>query len=92
MRIDGNGSIPNQIAAERSEKAEQKARVRQSDAERSKLPADTVAMSSLQARAMETPPIRYERVQAVRNAVQNGDYRMEASETAEGMMKEMGEQ
>jgi len=55
------------------------------------LSADSSRVSSLVAKALEAPPTREERVEALRQAVQNGTYQLDAGKIAEAMIQQSKE-
>ena len=52
------------------------------------LSSDTLSVSSLTTQAMEAPGVRQDRVEALRQQVQNGDYKLEADKTARAILQQ----
>ncbi|MGH9500016.1 MAG: flagellar biosynthesis anti-sigma factor FlgM [Terriglobales bacterium] len=49
-------------------------------------PTDTVTISSLAQRAMQTPDIRHDQVSSLQQSVSDGQYRLEPTAIAEAML------
>ena len=58
--------------------------------DRTTLSSDTVAISSLASQAMETAPIRQDRVDALRQAIEKGQYKLEPDKIADAILQEYG--
>jgi negative regulator of flagellin synthesis FlgM len=52
------------------------------------LSTDALSVSALETQAMNTPPIRQDKVQALRQSIQNGDYRIEADKIAHAILEQ----
>jgi len=55
---------------------------------RATLSSDTASVGSLVARAMQTPAVRQDRVDALRTSIRNGSYPIDAGEIASAMLRE----
>ena len=86
MRIDLNSPLTG-AQAEHSGKPSSapKARRVQVD-DNATLSHDTVTVSSLAAKALETPEVRQDRVESLRQAVQNGTYSVNPQDIAEAIL------
>ena len=85
--------MAGQIAAEKDAKkvsGENRAFSLGVSQDRTTLSSDTVAVSSLASQAMETSPIRQDRVDALRQAIEKGQYKLEPDKIAEAILKEYG--
>lgn len=91
MRIDLNNSIAQQIAAERTDKSSNKPGSSTSVSEdKASFSQAAESMSSLMERALAASTSRQERIAALREAVANGQYRLDADAMAEAMLNEGG--
>ncbi|MBZ5649471.1 MAG: flagellar biosynthesis anti-sigma factor FlgM [Acidobacteriia bacterium] len=55
--------------------------------DKASLSTDALSISSLEAQAMATPPVRQDKVEALRQSIQNGDYRVEADKIAHAILE-----
>ena len=92
MRIDLNGLTADQITttqqpstpvgrtgtAQSAEPAE----------DQTSLSLDTIGISALAAKAMQMPEIRQDKVEALRQAVRQGQYQVDANKVADAMLGE----
>ena len=92
MKIDINAPLTSGISAKQPAKATPAAESRDyaSPQDRTTLSVDSVAVSALQARALETPPIRSDRVAALRLSIQRGAYHVDTHKAAEGILRDRG--
>jgi len=93
MRVNLSGLVAGQIAAEKdAKKVSSDSRVSDSGVsqDRTTLSSDTVAVSSLASQAMETAPIRQDRVDSLRQAIEKGQYKLEPDKIADAILKEYG--
>ena len=93
MRVNLSGLVAGQIAAEKdTKKVSSDNRVIDLGAsqDRTTLSSDTVAVSSLASQAMETAPIRQDRVDSLRQAIEKGQYKLEPDKIADAILKEYG--
>ena len=92
MRIDLNNSVARQVAAEKAAKAKDKSPSSTSLREdKTSFSKSSLSLPDLVQGAMSAPAARQERIAALRDAVQNGQYRPEPSVIAGAMLKESGE-
>ncbi len=94
MRVNLSGPVAGQIASEKDSKqvsGENRVTNLSISQDRTTLSSDTVAVSSLASKAMETAPIRQEKVDSLRQAVDSGQYKLEPDKIAEAMLQEYGE-
>ncbi|HTR27101.1 MAG TPA: flagellar biosynthesis anti-sigma factor FlgM [Terriglobales bacterium] len=85
MRINPQTPPSNEISAERmssGQTAANSARSPQVD----KFGGDTVSLSSLAAQTLQMPPVRQDKVDALRQRVESGDYDVDPRGTAEAML------
>jgi flagellar biosynthesis anti-sigma factor FlgM len=54
------------------------------------LSVDSARVNSLVAKALEAPAARQDKVEALRQAVQNGDYKIDPAQIAEAMIRQSG--
>ena len=91
MRIDLNSILLN--ATERDDKTRNagskapSATSAPSVEDKTSLSVDTLSISSLEAQAMTTPQIRQDKVEALRQSVQNGDYKVEPDKIARAILE-----
>ena len=94
MRIDLNSILLN--ATERDDKTRNagskapsapSAPTAPSVEDKTSLSVDTLSISSLEAQAMTTPQIRQDKVEALRQSVQNGDYKVEPDKIARAILE-----
>jgi len=93
MRIDIHNLVAQQLAAERAAKSNTKSNASSSSAQEDQA---TFSESSLSAAAliqgaMTEPPARQEKVAALRDAVQAGQYKLDPVVMADAMLQEVGE-
>lgn len=89
MRIDLNNLLLNSVEREdKTRKASSKASSAPSVEDKASLSVDTVSVSSLEAQAMAAPAVRQDRVDALRHAIQNGEYRVEADKVAQAILEQ----
>lgn len=89
MRIDLNNiSLPGLDREDKTRKAGtgSKAPSAPSVEDKTSLSVDTLSISSLEAQAMTSPQIRQDRVDALRQSIQNGDYRVEPEKIARAIL------
>jgi len=91
MRIDLNSNAANQIASEQSPKQVSGAK-REHDAghveSTATLSTDSVSISSLTAQAMQTPEVRQDKVDALRQAISTGNYKLDPLQIAGSILSE----
>jgi len=88
MRIDLNPISLNNI--EREEKAKKSAGKQSGGAnieDKATLSSDSLNTSTLEAQVMAMPEVRQDKVEALRQQVQNGQYKVDADEIAKSILK-----
>ena len=89
MRIDLNHiSLPDLTRDEKTRKAGAKSNSASSVEDTTSLSADSNSILSLQTRALATPEIRQDKVEALRQSIQNGDYRLEPDQIAQAILNQ----
>ena len=88
MRIDLNNiSLQGLERDDKTRKAGSKAPSAPSVEDKTSLSADTLSISSLEAQAMAAPQIRQDKVEALRQSIQNGDYKVEPDKIAQAILE-----
>jgi flagellar biosynthesis anti-sigma factor FlgM len=88
MRIDLNQIAPNSVDRElKAKKAGGKAPSTPSLEDKASLSTDSLSVSSLEAQALALPDVRQEKVEALRNAIQNGQYKAEPEKIAHAILE-----
>jgi len=92
MRIDPNQPLTNQVVTERAgANAAKTGSVPPGNVwsgGEANFAATAASVGSLTARALETPEVREERVEALRQAINNGTYQMDPGQIADAMLNE----
>ena len=96
MKVDLNGTDGSNLSGIQSPQPSQgmaqaasNADASQAAAEdRTTLTADAASAKALAAKAMTSPEVREAKVQALRQAVMNGDYKIEPEKIAEAMIRD----
>ena len=92
MRIDSNQPLTNQVADDRASSNAGKAGGAPSSnawsAAESSFSATAAGMANLTARALETPAVRQDRVDALRQAISSGSYEIDPKQIADAMLSE----
>ena len=89
MRIDLNHiSLQDLARDEKTRKAGVKTSGTPNVEDKTSLSADTQSISSLQAQAMATPAIRQDKVEALRQAIQQGQYKLEPDQIAHAILNQ----
>jgi flagellar biosynthesis anti-sigma factor FlgM len=89
MRIDLNHiSLPDLARDEKTRKAGAKSNSASSVEDTTTLSADSNSISALQARALATPEIRQDKVDALRQSIQNSDYKLEPDQIAHAILNQ----
>ncbi len=87
MRIDMNRISPNRLEVEQSVKSQgtktSSAPVGTED--RATLSSDAVAVNSLQQQALAQPAVRADKVAALKQQIQSGNYKLEPDQIAQAM-------
>jgi flagellar biosynthesis anti-sigma factor FlgM len=94
MRVDINGPAASQIASEQSASSKKVADHNRANTQfaedTTSFSSDTVGLSALTSKAMETPEIRQDKVDSLRQSIQAGSYKIEPDKIADGILKEYG--
>ena len=89
MRIDLNNILMNGIEREgETRKARGKSPNAPNVEDKTSLSLDTLSVSSLTTQAMESPSVRQDRVEALRQQVQNGEYNLDANKIAQAILQQ----
>ena len=96
MRIDLNHASASQIAAEQNNKAAVSAKAAvdrdgDGDVDKTSFSSDQDAVSKLASQAMQTSPVRQDKVDALRQSIQNGEYKLDPGKIADAMIKDHSE-
>jgi negative regulator of flagellin synthesis FlgM len=75
------------IRDDKAKKAGSKAPSAPSVEDKTSLSADSLSVSSLEAQAMAAPPVRQDKVEALRQSIQNGDYKVEPDKIARAILE-----
>ena len=87
MRIDLNNiSLQGLERDDKTRKAGSKAPSTPNVEDKTSLSVDTLSISSLEARAMSVPQIRQDKVEALRQSIQNGEYKVEPEKIAQAIL------
>ena len=88
MRINSNTQSSAEIRAERTSTPPTPNAASSRAAEVDKLSSDTVNLTSLAAQTLQMPPVRQDKVEALRRRVESGEYDIDPQGTAEAMLSE----
>lgn len=90
MRIDLNGPTATPITNEQRHNVAAAKHVEQQVAtdDQTTFSTDAVEVKSLVAKALQLPEVRQEKVDALRQAIRNGEYEVEPSKIADALIKE----
>ena len=89
MRIDLSGVSLNGVPSDdKTKKVSDKAARATSVEDKASLSVDTVSISSLEAKAMSFPEVRQDKVNALRTAIQNREYKVEPDKIAQAMIEQ----
>ncbi|HEY1462904.1 MAG TPA: flagellar biosynthesis anti-sigma factor FlgM [Terriglobales bacterium] len=87
MRIDSNLPLQRGTETEKSNKSSVTDKFRSSRADEStELGGDSVTLSSLASKALESPEVRQDKVDSLRSAIQNGSYSVDPDQIADAMI------
>jgi flagellar biosynthesis anti-sigma factor FlgM len=87
MRIDlTNISFQGVEPEQRARKAGSKAPSTPNVEDKASLSVDTLSVSSLEAQALSAPQIRHDKVEALRQSIQNGEYKVEPEKIAQAIL------
>jgi len=93
MKIDLNSSTPDPIATSRSDSNTVASANRPHKAveeDTASLSFDRTSVGSLISQAMAAPDVRQEKIDALRQAISNGQYKLEPDKIADAMLPERG--
>jgi flagellar biosynthesis anti-sigma factor FlgM len=89
MRIDLNNiSLPGLDRDDKTRKAGSKPSSAPNVEDTTSLSVGTLSISSLTSQAMTSPEIRQDKVEALRQSIQNGDYKVEADKVAHAILNQ----
>jgi flagellar biosynthesis anti-sigma factor FlgM len=89
MRIESNISDLQGISTDRTESPSSANKARTASTEESEsFPEDTVSISTLTAKALQSPEVRQDKVDSLQQSVSNGEYQIEPSAIAAAMVGE----
>jgi negative regulator of flagellin synthesis FlgM len=89
MRIDLNHvSLQDLARDEKTRKAAVKTSGTTNVEDKTSLSGDTLNISSLAAQAMTAPSIRQDKVEALRQSIQNGDYKIDPDQVAQAILRQ----
>ena len=89
MRIDLNNILMNGVEREgETRKARGKSPNAPNVEDKTSLSSDTLSVSSLTTQAMESPSVRQNRVEALRQQVQNGEYNLDSNKIAQAILQQ----
>ena len=86
MRIDSNFPLQRGNEPEKSNKSSVSGKFAPSTDESKDLGGDSVTLSSLASKALDTPEVRQDKVDSLRTAIQNGSYTVDPDQTADAML------
>ena len=87
MRIDLNGaSLHGVDREENTKKPSGKASGASNLEDTASLSVDTVSIAALTAQALGAPPVRQDRVDALRQTIQNGQYQVDPGQIAQAIL------
>ena len=93
MRIDLNTPVPQNTATEKSEKSAVSTNQAAQSAAKADNAAglqDTVSLSSLATQALNSPEVRHDKVDSLRQAVSSGQYQIDPKAIADAILGEKG--
>jgi len=89
MRIDlSNISLNGVQPDDKTRKAGSKAPSTPNVEDKASLSVDTLSLSSLTAQALAAPPVRQDKVEALRQSIQNGEYKVEPDKIARAILEQ----
>ena len=88
MRIDLNNVLLNSVEREdKTRKTASKAPSAPSVEDKASLSVDTLSVSSLETQTMAAPAVRQDKIDALRQAIQNGEYKVEPDKVAQAILE-----
>lgn len=92
MRIDLNFPLPRGTETEKSNKSSVGAKARgQQVNDKTPLGEDSVSLSSLASQVLESPEVREDKVNSLRQAIESGTYSVDPRQIAEAMIHDASE-
>ncbi|MGB9199492.1 MAG: flagellar biosynthesis anti-sigma factor FlgM [Terriglobales bacterium] len=88
MRINLNTPGSDQISTERTSAQPASTTSSSRTPETDKFSGDTVSLSSLTEQALQMPAVRQEKVDALRQKIESGEYEIDPKKTAAAMLNE----
>jgi flagellar biosynthesis anti-sigma factor FlgM len=88
MRIDSNRPAATDLATDKAQNNGKNNAATGSGQKPDVFSTDTVSLGALQAKALSTPEVREEKVQALREAIRNGSYEIDPKQIAESMLRD----
>jgi flagellar biosynthesis anti-sigma factor FlgM len=89
MRVDLNAISLNSVEREdKTKKAGGKAASAANVEDTASLSVDTLSISSLEAQALATPEVRQDKVDALRQSIQNGQYQVDPEQIAQAILRQ----
>jgi flagellar biosynthesis anti-sigma factor FlgM len=88
MRIDSNFPLQRGAETEKSNKASAGKFVPAQTEGSHESGEDSVTLSSLASKALDTPEVRQDKVDSLRAAIQNGSYSVDPNQTADAMLSD----
>lgn len=88
MRIDLNNVLMTGVERDGQTRKAGKAPSAPSVEDKTSLSSDALSVSSLTTQAMEAPSVRQDRVEALRQKVQNGEYNLDANKIAQAILQQ----
>ena len=89
MRIDLNNISLNAVERDdKTRKASSKAPSTPNVEDKASLSVDALSISSLEAKVLTAPEVRQDKVEALRQSIQNGDYKVEPEKIAQAILEQ----
>lgn len=89
MRINGQSPLSPGMVPERSENTAKTGQPTAANPQdQTSFSSDQVSLSSLEARVMQTPEIRQDRVASLKDAISKGEYALQPDKIADAMLNE----
>src|SRR5690348_7016875 len=88
MRIDSNFPLQRDAETEKSNKSSVSGKLASRPDEGKNFGGDSVTLSSLASKVLDTPEVRQDKVDSLRSAIQNGSYTVDSEQTADAMLSD----
>ena len=88
MRIDLNNVLMTGVERDGQTRKAGKAPSAPNVEDKTSLSSDALSVSSLESQAMAAPAVRQDRFEALRQAVQNGEYKLEPEKVARAILEQ----